>query len=83
MKSKHSVTYSWDILQFKLKKSLDLDFKNTLTTLLDLDWFYNMLGLAMKNTQISLLDLDGFYDVLDLDLKQTRTTLLGLVFWFY
>ena len=82
MKSKHNVTYVWDILEFKLKKSLDLDFKNTLTTLLDSDWFYNMLGLAMKNTGITLLDLDRFYDLLDLDLKQARTTLLDLV-WFY
>ena len=82
MKSKHNVTYSCDILQFKLKKSLDLDFKNTLTTLLDSDWFYNMLGLPMKNTRMTLLDLDRFYDALDLDLKQTRATLLDLV-WFY
>ena len=64
-----NVTYSWDILQFGLKKSLELDFKNTLTTLLDSDWFYNMLGLAMKNIWITLMDLDRFYDVLDLDLK--------------
>ena len=82
MKSKHSVTYRWDILQLKLKWSLDLDFKNTLTTLLESDLFYNVLGLAMKNIRITLLDLDRFYDVLDLDLKQTRTTLLDLV-WFY
>ena len=67
---------------FMLKKSLDLDLKNTRTILLDSDWFYNMLDVALKNIRITLLDLDWFYGILDLDLKYTRTTLLDLD-WFY
>ena len=61
MKRKHSVTKTWDILQFKLKKSLDLDLKNTRIVLLDLDWFYNILDFNLKHTRNTLLDLDWFY----------------------
>ena len=31
------------------------------TTLLDLDWFYDILGLDLKNTWTSVLDSDWFY----------------------
>ena len=44
-----------------------MDFKNTRTTLLDSDWFYNMLNLAVKSTWITLLELDWIYQTLSLD----------------
>ena len=31
------------------------------TTLLDLDWFYDILGLDLKNTWTNVLDSDWFY----------------------
>ena len=40
---------------------LDLALKNTCITLLDLDWFYNILDLDLKHTRTILLDLDWFY----------------------
>ena len=56
--------------------------KNTWTSLLDSDWFYDISGLNLKSTQTTLPGLDWFYDILDLDLKNTWTNILGSV-WFY
>ena len=50
---------------------LDLGSKNTWSTLLNSNWFYDTL----KSTQITLLDFNWFYDKLDLDLKNTWTKL--------
>ena len=49
--------------------------KNTRTTLVDSDWFYNIVTLVLKYTQTTLLNLDWFYNILDLHLKNTRTLL--------
>ena len=57
-----------DVLQFNFKESLDLDSKNTWTTLLASDWFYDILELFVKRTQTTFLDLDWYY-ILDLYLK--------------
>ena len=65
------------------KISLDLDLKNTWTTLLDSDWFYDMLELDLKSTQTTLLDLNWFYDILDLDLRNTWTNLLNSDLFYY
>ena len=40
---------------------MDVDSKNNLTTLLDWDWFYNILELDLKNSWTNLLDSDLFY----------------------
>ena len=66
--------------RFKIYDTLDLDTKNTWTTLLDLDWFY--IGVRLESTQTTLPDLNWFYDILDLDLKNTSTNLLDFD-WFY
>ena len=39
---------------------LDLALKNTRTTLLDLDWFYDVLDLDLRNTRTTSMDLDWF-----------------------
>ena len=62
---------------------MNLELKNTGTTLLDL--YYLMLELVLKNTRTILLDLDWlylFYDILDLDLRNTqhKDYLSGLTF---
>ena len=44
---------------------MDFDLKNTWVTLLDLDWFYDILGVDLKNTWI--MNLDWFYYTLDID----------------
>ena len=38
-----------------------LDLKSTQSTLLDLDWFYNILDLYLKNSWTNLLDSGWFY----------------------
>ena len=59
---------------------LDLD-SNIWTTLLDLDWFYDILELVLKSTETILLDLDWFCDILELDLKNIWNLLDSN--WFY
>ena len=48
----------------------------TWTTLLDSDWFYDILELDFKRTVTTLLDLDWFFDILDLDLESAWTNFL-------
>ena len=62
---------------------MDLESKNTWTTLLDLDWLYDMLGLDLKGTQTTLLDLNWFYDILDLDLNNIWSNLLNSDLFYY
>ena len=50
------------------------------TTLLDSDWFYDILELVLKSPHTILLDLAWFY-MLDLDFKITWTNLLDS-HWF-
>ena len=61
---------------------LELDLKCTQTTLLDLDWFYDIEDLDLKNSWANLLNSDWFYfnqagmllekseNLLDLSVKQ-------------
>ena len=39
--------------------ALHLNLKNTQSTLLDLDWFYNILDLDVKKTRTTSLELHG------------------------
>ena len=39
---------------------MDLNLKNTWTTLLDTDWFYDILDLELKNTWTNLMEYDWF-----------------------
>ena len=41
-------------IQFNLKKSLDLDLKNTRTTLLNSNLFYDILELNLRSTWTTL-----------------------------
>ena len=52
---------------------LDLESKNTWTSLLDSDWFYDISTLDLKSTQTTLLDLE---------LKYSWTKLVDSD-WFY
>ena len=61
---------------------LDLDSKNSWTSLLDSDWLGDILELDLKSTRTTLLDLDWFY-LLDLDLKNTWTNLLDSDCFYY
>ena len=60
---------------------LDLDLKNTWTTLPDSDWFYDILELELESIPTTLMDFDWFY-TLDLDLKHNWTNVLDSD-WFY
>ena len=64
----------------RLNYVLDLDIE--WTTLLDSDWFYDILELDLKSTQATSLDLDWIYYILGLDLKNNWTILLDSD-WFY
>ena len=59
---------------------MDLDSKSNWTTLLDLEWFYDILELDLSTWTI--LDLNWFYDILYLGLKSAETNLLESD-WFY
>ena len=81
-----SATYSWDILQFNITKSLNWSWKsdyltglkNTRTTLMHSIWFYDILDLDLKSGRTILLELDWFYDIYDLDcLKKRLDYLIG------
>ena len=56
--------------------------KNSWTTLLDSNLFYDILTLRLKSTKTTLLDFDWFYDILGLNLKNTWANLLDSD-WFY
>ena len=60
---------------------LDLDLKNTWTTLPDSDWFYDILELELESIPTTLMDFYWFY-TLDLDLKHNWTNVLDSD-WFY
>ena len=49
-----------------------MDLKNTRTTLLDLDWFYDILDLDLKYTRTTLLDLNWFYSTLGDRYRKTK-----------
>ena len=63
---KHSRAYSWDILQFNLRKSLDLDLKNLGLTLSKLDKESKILDELPYWTRIDFM--------IELDWKSTQTT---------
>ena len=71
-------TWTWKISDcltgLELTLWYDLDSENTWTTLLDLDWFCDILKLDLKRLPF---DLDWFDDILDLGLKSAWTNLLG------
>ena len=82
-----SATYSSDILQFNITKSLNWSWKNsdyltglknTRTTWMHSIWFYDILDLDLKSGRTILLELDWFYDIYDLDcLKKRLDYLIG------
>ena len=49
----------WTQTNFRIYWELDL--KSTQSTLLDLNWFYDILDLDLKNPWINLLNSDSFY----------------------
>ena len=65
----------------RLNYVLDLDIE--WTTLLDSDWFYDILELDLKSTHATSLDLDWIYYILGLDLKNTWTNLLDSDWLYY
>ena len=60
-------TWTWKInepsywTQTNFRIYWELDLKSTQSTLLDLNWFYDILDLDLKNPWINLLNSDSFY----------------------
>ena len=62
---------------------MDLNLKNAWTTLMESNWFDDILELDLKSTQNTSLDMDWFYGILDLELKNNWTNLLDSDWIYY
>ena len=60
---------------------MDLDSKNIWITLLELNWFYDVLELDLKSTQTTLLDFNWFCDILDLENTWTNLVDSDLIYY--